>query len=74
MNPPVCPSSLVVGRRPPLSHYNTHLTSMDPASIIGIIAAAFQFAELIMAGAINGIKLLKSLKETPVNSVSCSMS
>lgn len=39
---------------------------MDPASIIGIVAAACQFAELAAKGAIKGAGLLKSLKDAPV--------
>ncbi|EGO55041.1 hypothetical protein NEUTE1DRAFT_139321 [Neurospora tetrasperma FGSC 2508] len=38
---------------------------MDPASIIGIVAAACQFAELAAKGAIKGAGLLKSLRDTP---------
>ncbi|KAJ4410648.1 hypothetical protein N0V85_003934 [Neurospora sp. IMI 360204] len=38
---------------------------MDPVSIIGIVAAACQFAELAAKGAIKGAGLLKSLKDTP---------
>ncbi|KAK1779641.1 hypothetical protein QBC45DRAFT_450795 [Copromyces sp. CBS 386.78] len=39
---------------------------MDPASIIGIVAAACQFADLAAKGAIKGAGLLKSLEDTPV--------
>ncbi|KAK3485245.1 uncharacterized protein B0T23DRAFT_327068 [Neurospora hispaniola] len=38
---------------------------MDPASILGIVAAACQFAELAAKGAIKGAGLLKSLRDTP---------
>ncbi|KAK3388497.1 hypothetical protein B0T20DRAFT_364503 [Sordaria brevicollis] len=38
---------------------------MDPASAIGIAAAAFQFAQLTAKATAKGVGLLRSLKETP---------
>lgn len=46
---------------PPPSSLN-----MKAGAIIGIVAAACQFAELIVKGATKGVGLLKSLKDTPV--------